>query len=126
MVVDQLEVIRHDQAAQARQQDDGESDKESINGKEYMNDFATEEFVTKNIRVMEKPGTSIHDKESEHASRAMPAGGDISDQEDNKFNIEANHEMLDQRKKAKAAKEKYDQHKAIELEKEQKKAKRGR
>ena len=34
--------------AQARIQDDAESEKESINGKEYMNDFATEEFVTKN------------------------------------------------------------------------------
>ena len=42
MVVDQLEVIRHDQLAQARVQDDAESEKESINGKEYMNDFATE------------------------------------------------------------------------------------
>ena len=91
-----------------------------------MNDFATEEFVTKNIRVMPMTGTSIHDRESEHASRVMMAGGDISDQEDNKFNIEAHHEMVDQRKKAKAAKEKYDTVKAAELEKEQKKLKRGR
>ena len=79
MVVDQLEVIRHDQLAQARIQDDAESEKESINGKEYMNDFATEELVTKNIRVMPMTGTSIHDRESEHASRVMMAGGDISD-----------------------------------------------
>ena len=78
MVVDQLEVIRHDQLAQARVQDEAESEKESINGKEYMNDFATEEFVTKNIRVMPMTGTSIHDRESDHASRVM-MGGDISD-----------------------------------------------
>ena len=51
LVVDQLEIIRHEQAARARE-DDGEDDKHSINGRDYMNDFATEEFVTKNIRVM--------------------------------------------------------------------------
>ena len=59
LVVDQLEVIRHEQAARAREADDDDS-KESINGKDYMNDFATEEFVTKNIRVMPMAGVSVH------------------------------------------------------------------
>ena len=79
LVVDQLEVIRHEQAARARENDDEEDDKESINGKDYMNDFATEEFVTKNIRVMPMAGVSVHgDRDSEHQSRHM-MGGDISD-----------------------------------------------
>ena len=66
LVVDQLEVIRHEQAARAREADDDDS-KESINGKDYMNDFATEEFVTKNIRVMPMAGVSVHqDQQSEH------------------------------------------------------------
>ena len=56
-----------------------EDDKESINGKDYMNDFATEEFVTKNIRVMPMAGASVDDgRQSEHQSRHM-MGGDISD-----------------------------------------------
>jgi len=67
LVVDQLEIIRHEQAARARENEDEEDDKESINGKDYMNDFATEEFVTKNIRVMPMAGVSIHaDRDSEH------------------------------------------------------------
>ena len=104
LVVDQLEIIRHDQAARARENEEEEDEKESINGKDYMNDFATEEFVTKNIRVMPMAGASIHgDRESEHQSRHM-MGGEISDQEDNKFNIEANHEIQDVRENVKTAK----------------------
>lgn len=60
LVVDQLEIIRHEQAARARNQDDDADSKESITGKDYMNDFATEEFVTKNIRVMPMAGVSTH------------------------------------------------------------------
>merc|ERR1712048_1347791 len=68
LVKDQLEIIRHEQAARAREEP--EEDRESINGKDYMNDFATEEFVTKNIRVMPMGGASVHgDRDSEHASR---------------------------------------------------------
>ena len=74
LVKDQLEVIRHEQAARAREEPD--EDRESINGKDYMNDFATEEFVTKNIRVMPMGGASVGgDRDSEHASRHM-VGGD--------------------------------------------------
>ena len=91
-----------------------------------MNDFATEEFVTKNIRVMPMAGVSVHgDRDSEHQSRHM-MGGDVSDQEENKFNIEANHELQDGRENAKSAKQRYDAHRALELEKEQKKARRAK
>lgn len=77
LVVDQLEIIRHEQAARARENEE-DMEKESINGKDYMNDFATEEFVTKNIRVMPMAGASVADRESEHQSRHM-IGGDVSD-----------------------------------------------
>ena len=79
LVVDQLEVIRHEQAARAREEGENDDDRESINGKDYMNDFATEEFVTKNIRVMPMAGASTHgDGQSAHDSRHM-ADGDVSD-----------------------------------------------
>ena len=126
-MVDQLEVIRHEQAARAREHDDEEDDKESINGKDYMNDFATEEFVTKNIRVMPMAGVSVHgDRDSEHQSRHMMCTGEVSDQEDNKYNIEANHEIMDVREQVKTNKEKYEIQRAIELEKEAKRAKRNK
>lgn len=109
LVVDQLEVIRHEQAARAREEGENDDDRESINGKDYMNDFATEEFVTKNIRVMPMAGASTHgDGQSAHDSRHM-AGGDVSDQEENKYNIDAYHEITDIRDNVKAAKARADE-----------------
>ena len=86
-----------------------------------MNDFATEEFVTKNIRVMPMAGASTHgDGQSAHDSRHM-AGGDISDQEENKYNIDAYHEITDIRDNVKAAKARADEVRRIQEEKEKKK-----
>ena len=65
-----------------------------------MNDFATEEFLTKNIRVRPVSGTThkdIDDKQSERISRnnLMGAGiGDPTDDEE-KFNKMVNLEMED-------------------------------
>ena len=124
LVVDQLEVIRHEQAAKARDHDADDDEKESINGKDYMNDFATEEFVTKNIRVMPMAGASIHgDRESEHASRHV-VGGDMSDHEENKYNIDAYHEIADIRDKVKTEKNRHDEQRRIIEEREAKKRKR--
>ena len=53
-------------------------------------------------------------------------GGDVSDQEDNKYNIEAHHEIMDVREAVKTNKENYEIKRALELEKEQKRAKRNK
>ena len=54
-----------------------------------MGDFASEEYVTKNIRVM-PTGGSTFDNQSEHTSKYYPShmGGTAadSDVEDNKYN----------------------------------------
>jgi hypothetical protein len=89
-----------------------------------MNDFATEEFVTKNIRVMPMAGASTHgDGQSAHDSRHMAGGGDVSDQEDNKYNIDAYHEITDIRDTVKAQKARADEIRRIQEEKDKKKNK---
>lgn len=88
-----------------------------------MNDFATEEFVTKNIRVMPMAGASTHgDGQSAHESRHM-GGGDVSDQEENKYNIDAYHEITDIRDNVKQAKTRSDDIRRALEEKEKKKKK---
>ena len=75
-----------------------------ITAKDFMNDFATEEFLTKNIRV--RPISGVTGKEggderqSEHVSRNNLIGGlgEPTDDED-KFNKMINLEMEEQRKK---------------------------
>lgn len=55
VVSDQLgNIINEDNLSQAKKDD-------YINQREYLNDFATDEFITKNIRV--RPSTELLDKE---------------------------------------------------------------
>ena len=81
------------QLAQIRQQKEqqGNDEEEDVADKDYMGDFVSEEYVTKNIRVMGGPS---HDNQSEHTSKyyASAMGGDAgSDFEESKHNQEAYH-----------------------------------
>lgn len=72
-----------------------------------MGDFVSEEYVTKNIRVM---GGPTHDNQSEHTSKyyasAMGGGGNAdSDVEESKHNQEANMYMQDMRQYVREKKE---------------------
>ena len=63
-----------------------------------MNDFASEDYLTKNIRVMPLGAGISVDNTSEHTSKfyASGIGGDAtSDVEDSKNNQEALHQMMD-------------------------------
>ena len=70
-----------------------------ITAKDFMNDFATEEFLTKNIRVRPVSGITMGNKEnedrvSEHVSKANL--GDMGgDGDEDKFNKMMNLEMED-------------------------------
>lgn len=102
-------------------QNDGEDEASGfISGKDFMNDFATEEFLTKNIRVRPQSsatGKDQDDKQSEHVSRAnLFENGD----DEEKFNKMINLEMEDQRKKIKVQKEEIERKKAIMKEKNEK------
>jgi len=73
-----------------------------------MNDFATEEFLTKNIRVRPVSGTTHKDADdkSEHISRAnLMDNGSVGGDDEEKFNKMVNLEMEDQRKKIKLQRE---------------------
>ena len=93
-----------------------------------MNDFATEEFLTKNIRVRPVSGITHKDGDdkSEHISRGnlldnMSVGG--GDDEE-KFNKMVNLEMEDQRKRIKVQREEIERKKHIAEEKKEKAAKK--
>lgn len=80
-----------------------------------MNDFATEEFLTKNIRVRPQSGITGKDPDenkSEHISRnnlALALGEPTDDEQ--KFNDMVNLEMEDQRRKIKVQREEIDRKK---------------
>jgi hypothetical protein len=63
-----------------------------------MNDFATEEFITKNIRVRPPSGFTTRDggddKQSEHISKNNQLMGE-NDNDEEKFNKMVNLEMED-------------------------------
>ena len=91
----QLDPIREERERRAG--DNPEED--DIGAKEYMNDFVSEEYVTKNIRVMPMAGISVENT-SQHTSNfyasGMGAGATVdSDVEDTKHNQEAYHQMQD-------------------------------
>lgn len=81
---------------------DREDEFESIRGVDFANDFADEEYLTKNIRVMPMAGSMYEDRQSEHTSKHHPMGsamrGEDSEFEEAKMNTEINMEIKDTRK----------------------------
>ena len=83
-----------------------DEDSAYITAKDFMNDFATEEFLTKNIRVRPQSGVTgkdLDDKQSEAISRNNLIASALADPTDDeeKFNKMVNLEMDEQRKKQK-------------------------
>ena len=112
-VCDQLDVIikqneirkRNNMQNGAVEDNDGIAGDDFINQKEFFNDFATDEFINKNIRVRPTSGTTQVDRDDQKSDifgkgGAFGAGIDGSNQmdEDEKFNQNANVEMEMQRK----------------------------
>ena len=103
-VLREIQQLSRAQLGQIRQQKEQqrEDDEDSVTDKDYMGDFVSEEYVTKNIRVMPIGGPSM-DNQSEHTSKyytaasAMGGGTVDSDHEESKHNQEAYHQMMDQR-----------------------------
>ena len=78
-----------------------DKDDESINGQDFMTDFANEDYVTKNIRVMPMSGGALenqseHNSKQQHGSHS-PIRGEESEYEDTKLNYEIYHELMDAR-----------------------------
>ena len=88
-----------------------------------MNDFATEEFLTKNIRVRPISGITGKDfdeRQSERVSRNNLIGGVVGEQtdEEEKFNNAVNSDMDQQRKEFKERRRDFEKAKIQEADKQ--------
>ena len=92
--------------------EEDEEDRGYITAKDFMNDFATEEFLTKNIRVRPMSGVTRGDNDETKTNadqqqnfhypvKSMLMGGDNAEDEE-KFNKMMNLEMEEQRKNIKS------------------------
>lgn len=81
---------------------------------EQPNDFATDEFVSKNVRV--RPSSSLSNGKEEIKERA-------EDEDEKKYNSETAYDMQQQRQNQKDRQKKFEESKLLELEKAEKKRK---
>jgi len=94
MVTQQLKEL-NEQREQAKADNGGSDSEESMNVKELINDFATDEFLNKNVRVRPVSSYSMAGagKEQELKSQAQTQ----EDEDEKKFNSEALYDMMQQR-----------------------------
>lgn len=123
------EIITDQQARAARAGPEG-SDDESINAKDFVNNFATKEFVDKNIRVRPvssvSAGRHLGDDRSEHNSRHNMLGSSLADndEDERKFNTDVQHDLNMTRKERKDFLIAQEEKRRAELEKAEKKKKK--
>ena len=100
----EIKAMTNGQLTEIKQKIAEQDDEDSVGDKDYIGQFASDDYITKNIRVIGGPN---NDDRSEQASKyyasAMGGGGD-EEFEESKHNTEAYHQMLDQRSTIKEAK----------------------
>ena len=100
----EIKAMTNSQLTEIKQKIAEQDDEDSVGDKDYIGQFASDDYITKNIRVIGGPN---NDDRSEQASKyyasAMGGGGD-EEFEESKHNTEAYHQMLDQRSTIKEAK----------------------
>ena len=94
-------------------EDEGDEDRAIVTAKDFMNDFATEEFMGKNIRV--RPISSHSRKEEDQPGKSDIYGGPGDEEE--KFNQMKIIEMMEERTEIKKKKEELERKKKLEEEK---------
>ena len=103
--------------------EEDDEDRGFITAKDFMNDFATEDFISKNIRVRPHSGVQRGEndetktKEDAHASRTGDGAGD----DDDKFNEIIKLELENDREVAKDRLAEYRRRKMDEEERAKKK-----
>ena len=85
------------------------------NANEYMNDFATEEFINKNIRVRPSSGVTAAAEDKSAMEKTGGVDPNAEDSEDN-FKKEADYHIMQERLEVKKAKAAYEKKKAQEAE----------
>lgn len=95
MVHQQLNMIMDSRKEQGQDEDDSD---ESLNVKELINDFATDEFVHKNVRVRPTSSHSMAGKDqSEMGGRGQVIAAKDDEDEERKFNSETQFDLQQQR-----------------------------
>ena len=85
------------------------------NAAEYMNDFATEEFINKNIRVRPTSGQTQQPDDKSNMNKTDGLGLENEDSDEN-FLKEADYQITQDRLEVKRAKAAYEKKKAQEAE----------
>lgn len=103
--------------------EEDDEDRGFITAKDFMNDFATEDFVSKNIRVRPNSGVT---RGGENDETKTQGGGDagfsrmgVTDgnlEDEDKFNETVKYELEDERKKSKEKMFEFQKRKAAEEE----------
>ena len=98
--------LAKNQIQSIKNRQDQNEDEESFAEKDYMGDFATEEYVIKNVRVIGGPPSidNVSEHTSKYYSSAMGGEGMMDDVEEAKHNQEAQHQIQDQRTQIKEKK----------------------
>ena len=98
-------------------EDDDAEERGFITAKDFMNDFATEDFVSKNIRVRPVSGvTRAAENEETKTAGAENSKGDGNVESEEKFNDDIRFELEKDRKIAKERKREFEKRKAAEEE----------
>lgn len=87
--------------------EEDDEDRGVITAKDFMNDFATEDFISKNMRVRPTSGVTRGGDNDETKTQGGDAGfsrmgGDGAIDDEEKFNLDADIEMTNDRKLAKS------------------------
>lgn len=107
--------------------DPANDDDESINAKEFINDFATDEFVNKNVRV--RPISSMSGgkikEESEHNTKSGMGYNSSTGAEDDweKTNMDIRHDLDLYRAEQKERRKREEEMRLLEIERAEKKKK---
>ena len=111
----------------AKHRAEGESDDESINARDFINDFSNEEFLNKNIRVRPVSGRSAgrhpDDNKSDHSKHNV-LGSSLDDfDNEKKFNADVQHDITSDRMRIKLERQKVEDALIAAAEKAEKKKK---
>ena len=114
---EQIMLAVNKQLDQILMEDDDNEDRGFITAKDFMNDFATEDFISKNIRVRPVSGiTRAAENEETKTAGAEVSKGDGNVESEEKFNDDIRFELEKDRKLAKDRKREFEKRKAMEEE----------
>lgn len=98
-------------------EDDDNEDRGFITAKDFMNDFATEDFISKNIRVRPVSGVTRTAENDETKNGGVEISkGDGNTESEEKFNDDIRFELEKDRRLAKDRKREFEKRKAAEEE----------